>query len=110
MYCYVFCILVLSFVGIHLAPQLSLDCRYNLNFVALYEGETSITTSTRHQWIFVQLDKVNKSETMCSRNGRDVVEEMICNWIREKTMDSHISFFRNRRWKLLMDELLSNLA
>jgi len=88
----VLCILVLSFVGIHLAPQLSLDCRYHLSFVGLYEGGSSITTFARHQWIFVQLDKVNKFETMCSRNGRDVVEEMIRNWIERKTLASHISF------------------
>jgi len=92
MCCYVLCILVLSFVGIHLAPQLSLDCRYHLSFVGLYEGGSSITTFARHQWIFVQLDKVNKFETMCSRNGRDVVEEMIRNWIERKTLASHISF------------------
>jgi len=91
--CNVLCILV----GSHLVPQLSLDCTYHISFVALYEDESSITIFAPHRWIFVQLDKVNKSETMCSRNGRDMAEEMICNWIEIKTLASHISFVSIRR-------------
>jgi len=49
---------------------------------------------------------VNKSETMCSRNERDVVEEMIRNWIERKTLASHISLVSIIRWKMLMDGLL----
>ncbi|RHN45137.1 hypothetical protein MtrunA17_Chr7g0227051 [Medicago truncatula] len=58
-------------------------------------------------WVIYGLhDKVNKFETKCSRNGRDVVEEMIRNWIGKKTQDSHISFVSYRRWKLLIDGVL----
>jgi hypothetical protein len=43
---------------------------------------------------------------MQSRNGHDVVEEIIHNWIERKTMASHISFVSIRIWKLLIDWLL----
>ncbi|RHN58186.1 hypothetical protein MtrunA17_Chr5g0448391 [Medicago truncatula] len=57
--------------------------------------------------VLLFFDKVNKSETMCSRNVRDEAEEMIRNWIEKKTLNSHISFVSIRRWKLLMNELLA---
>jgi len=34
-------------------------------------------------------------------------KKKICNWIEKKTLDSHISFVNIRRWKLLINGLLS---
>jgi len=42
---------------------------------------------------------------MHSRNGRDVVEEIIHNWVERKTMAFHISFVTIRIWKLLGYEI-----
>jgi len=106
---FVCCVLLLSLVCFESLPQLSLSCWYHISFIGLNGNESSFTTFALYQLIFVQHDKVNKSETKCSRNGRDVVEEMIHNWIEKKTLDSHISFVKNRRWKLLMDGLLGSV-
>lgn len=100
------CVMFLSLFCFESLSLPSLNCWYHTSFIGLYGNESSFTTFALHQLIFVQHDKVNKSETKCSRNGRDVVEDMICNWIEKKTLDSHISFVRYRRWKLLMDGLL----
>lgn len=100
------CVLFLSLVCFESLSQLCLNCWYHTSFIGLYENESSFTTFSLYQLFFVQHDKVNKFETKCSRNGRDVVEEMIRNWIGKKTQDSHISFVSYRRWKLLIDGVL----
>ena len=104
--CFLFHVLFLSLVSFKSLPKWSLDGRYHTRFVGLCEDESRFTNFATYQLIFVQRDKVNKSETMCSRNVRDEAEEMIRNWIGKKTLDSHISFVSFRRWKLLMKELL----
>jgi hypothetical protein len=104
--CFVCCVLFLCLVGFKSLYHVSLFCWYHRSFIVLYEDESRFTTFAIYQLVFVQNDKVKKSETKCSRNERDVVEKMIRNWIEKKTLDSHISFVRHRRWKLLMDWLL----
>jgi len=104
--CFLFHVLFLSLVSFKPLPKWSLDRRYHTRFVGLYEDESRFTNFAIYQLIFVQRDKVNKSETMCSRTVRDEAEEMIHNWIGKKTLDSHISFVSIKRWKLLMNELL----
>jgi hypothetical protein len=103
--CIVICVLCLCLMG---CKPLSFDCWCHTSFVVFYEDESRFKTFVFYQLMFVQHDKVNKSETKFSRNARDEAKKMIRNWIEKKTLDSHISFVSIRRWKLLIDGQLGS--
>lgn len=101
----VLCVLCSGLV-IKSVSQLSFDAIKHISCVVFYEDAPHFNIFAFYQLIFVQHDKVNKSETKFSRNARDEAKKMIRNWIGKKTLDSHISFVSIRRWKLLMNGLL----
>jgi hypothetical protein len=90
----VLCVLCSGLV-IKSVSQLSFDAIKHISCVVIYEDAHHFNTFAFYQLIFVQHDKVNKSETKFSRNTRDEAKKMIRNWIGKKTLDSHISFCRH---------------
>lgn len=92
----VLCVLCSGLV-IKSVSQLSFDAIKHISCVVFYEDAPHFNTFAFYQLIFVQHDKVNKSETKFNQNARDEAKNMIRNWIGKKTLDSHIFFVSIRR-------------
>jgi hypothetical protein len=77
--CIVLRVLCSSLVCVKCVSQLRFDARNHIGCVVIYEDVSYFKTFAFYQLIFVQHNKVNKSETKLSRNTRDEVKKMIYN-------------------------------